>query len=57
MACVEASLPVVRGEQAIALERQVRIAAAEDTMLLAIKSRHDGPWEKSEQLQESVHGI
>jgi len=38
MACVEAGLPVVRGKKAIALERQVRIAAGSLVLLGAILS-------------------
>ena len=36
MACVEAGLPVVRGKQAISLERQVRIAAGSLVLLGAV---------------------
>ena|SRR5579872_5012451 len=36
MACVEAGLPVVRGKQAISLERQVRIAAGSLVLLGAL---------------------
>ena len=36
MACVEAGLPVVRGQKAISLERQVRIAAGSLVLLGAI---------------------
>ena len=38
MACVEAGLPVVRGKQAISLERQVRIAAGALVLLGAALS-------------------
>ena len=36
MACIEAGLPVVRGTQAISLERQVRIAAGSLVLLGAV---------------------